>query len=210
MTLTIEDVRVGDWLTCVDADESPLVVGRDYRIREIVNDAGDVSVDGEPMSWRLSRFTRRPFSVGDVVECVDAIAGIAWIGDRHIVESVTETGGRQYLALTGVCGGAVTASYFRLITPAHLAKPTQEPVKQAKPPRDDVNHPSHYNSHPSGVECIAITQHMNFCRGNAIKYIWRAGEKDKDKEIDDLRKAIRYIEIEIKRIEEMQLKGGAQ
>jgi len=44
--------------------------------------------------------------------------------------------------------------------------------------QDLVNHPPHYKSHPSGVECITITEHFNFCRGNAIKYIWRAGEKD--------------------------------
>ena len=39
---------------------------------------------------------------------------------------------------------------------------------------DVVNSPSHYTSHPSGVECIAITEHMSFCLGNAVKYIWRA------------------------------------
>src|SRR5262249_8348289 len=40
-----------------------------------------------------------------------------------------------------------------------------------------VDHPRHYSAHPSGIECIEITEHMNFCRGNAIKYIWRASEK---------------------------------
>lgn len=42
---------------------------------------------------------------------------------------------------------------------------------------DNVNQLSHYTSHPSGVECIDVTRHMNFCLGNAIKYIWRAGLK---------------------------------
>ena len=32
---------------------------------------------------------------------------------------------------------------------------------------DSVNHPGHYTSHPSGVECIQVTEHMNFCIGNA-------------------------------------------
>lgn len=63
---------------------------------------------------------------------------------------------------------------------------------------DPVNHPSHYTQHPSGVECIQITEHMNFCRGNAIKYIWRAGEKGS--EIQDLEKAKWYIEREIARL----------
>jgi hypothetical protein len=65
--------------------------------------------------------------------------------------------------------------------------------------QDLVNHPPHYKSHPSGVECITITEHFNFCRGNAIKYIWRAGEKDC--EIKDLKKAAWYINREIKRLE---------
>ena len=63
---------------------------------------------------------------------------------------------------------------------------------------DNVNHPKHYNSHPSGVECIEITEHMNFCLGNAVKYIWRASLKGK--EIEDLRKARWYIDREISRI----------
>lgn len=62
---------------------------------------------------------------------------------------------------------------------------------------DNVNNPKHYNSHPSGVECIQVTEHMGFCLGNAIKYIWRADEKGKA--IEDLRKAIWYIEREIDR-----------
>lgn len=63
---------------------------------------------------------------------------------------------------------------------------------------DNVNHPKHYTEHPSGVECIRITEHMNFCLGNAIKYIWRADLKGG---IEDLRKAAWYINREIKRME---------
>ena len=64
---------------------------------------------------------------------------------------------------------------------------------------DPVNHPSHYTSHPSGIECIDITRHMNFNLGNALKYVWRAGLKDADAEIQDLEKAIWYIQDEINR-----------
>ncbi len=63
---------------------------------------------------------------------------------------------------------------------------------------DPVNRPSHYLQHPSGVECIQITEHMNFNKGNAVKYIWRAGEKGS--EIEDLQKAKWYIEREIARL----------
>lgn len=69
---------------------------------------------------------------------------------------------------------------------------------------DKVNNPKHYTSHPSGVECIDITRHYDFCIGNAIKYLWRSGLKteegysDIDKEIEDLEKAIWYINDKIK------------
>ena len=71
---------------------------------------------------------------------------------------------------------------------------------------DNVNHPSHYTSHPSRVECIEITIHYCFAIGNAIKYLWRAGLKkdagleDKEKEIEDLRKAKWYIDDRIKQL----------
>lgn len=64
---------------------------------------------------------------------------------------------------------------------------------------DVVNHPPHYTSHPSGVECIQITEHMNFCLGNALKYIWRAGLKNNAKE--DIEKAIWYLKRELERME---------
>ena len=61
--------------------------------------------------------------------------------------------------------------------------------------------PPHYDAHPSGVQAIQITRHFNFCLGNAIKYIWRSGLKSKDPRID-LRKAIWYLEEELRRIED--------
>lgn len=67
-----------------------------------------------------------------------------------------------------------------------------------------VNHPKHYNSDPSGIECIEVTRHRNFCIGNAIKYLWRAGLKDEpgnaNKHVEDLKKAIWYINDEIGRL----------
>ena len=63
---------------------------------------------------------------------------------------------------------------------------------------DPVNHPSHYTQHPSGVECIEVTEHFNFNKGNAIKYIWRAG--DKGNEIQDLEKAAWYCLREVERL----------
>lgn len=56
---------------------------------------------------------------------------------------------------------------------------------------DIVEKPKHYNSHPSGVECIDITQHLPFCEGNAFKYIFR--RKDKGNELQDCKKALWYL-----------------
>lgn len=68
------------------------------------------------------------------------------------------------------------------------------------PPHDPaVDHPDHYNAHPSGVECITVVEHMSFLRGNAMKYLWRAGEKGDP--IVDLKKAMWYIEREIINLE---------
>jgi hypothetical protein len=67
----------------------------------------------------------------------------------------------------------------------------------AHPIEDHVNHPKHYTAHPSGVECIQITEHMGFCLGNAFKYIWRADLKGDA--IEDLKKARWYLDREIER-----------
>ena len=67
---------------------------------------------------------------------------------------------------------------------------------------DPVNHPSHYTTGKIEVIDFIQDKDLNFCRGNAIKYIVRAGLKDPAKETEDLRKAIFYINQEIKRLEE--------
>lgn len=72
---------------------------------------------------------------------------------------------------------------------------------------DNVNHPAHYTSHPSGIECIQVTRHYCFSIGNAIKYLWRAGLKasadkaQREKEIEDLKKAKWYIDDRIQQLE---------
>lgn len=64
---------------------------------------------------------------------------------------------------------------------------------------DAVDHPPHYTQHPSGVECIQVTEHMTFSLGNAMKYIWRAGLKSADP-IEDIDKAIWYLQREKERL----------
>ena len=70
----------------------------------------------------------------------------------------------------------------------------KQPSPKAHP--DVVNHPPHYKKHPSGIECIQITEHMTFTLGNAMKYIWRADYKNG---VEDLKKAIWYLNREIEK-----------
>ena len=62
-----------------------------------------------------------------------------------------------------------------------------------------INKPKHYTEHPSGIECIQVTEHMGFNLGNAIKYIWRCDLKQDA--IEDLKKAKWYIDREISKRE---------
>lgn len=70
------------------------------------------------------------------------------------------------------------------------------------PKPEMVNHPAHYNKHPSGVEAITVIEHMSFNIGNAMKYMWRADHKAE--QIEDLKKAAWYLNREIERLEKAQ------
>jgi hypothetical protein len=88
------------------------------------------------------------------------------------------------------------SGYAHPMTVADIARNTLREIN------DLVNHPPHYTAHPSGVECIQVTEHMNFCLGNAVKYIWRADLKNDA--IEDLKKAVWYVNREIERREALQ------
>lgn len=92
---------------------------------------------------------------------------------------------------------------------AKMTSPAAAPQKKVD---SRVEHPSYYNAHPSGVECIDIVRHYNFNVGNVIKYLWRHGLKreegmnNKAKALEDLRKARFYLDDEIKRLEREAIK----
>ena len=65
---------------------------------------------------------------------------------------------------------------------------------------DNVNHPAHYTDWKIEVISFIEDKHLNFHRGNAVKYISRAGKKDKSKEIEDLEKAVWYLQREIDKL----------
>ncbi len=69
---------------------------------------------------------------------------------------------------------------------------------------DIINHPSHYTDGKIEVIDFIEDKQLNFHRGNAIKYIARAGKKNAEKEIEDLEKAIWYINREIQRLEKLK------
>jgi len=64
---------------------------------------------------------------------------------------------------------------------------------------DRINHPTHYTSHPSGVECIQVAEHFDFVIGNIIKYAWRAGLKNGASKIEDLEKCLWYARRAVER-----------
>ena len=77
-----------------------------------------------------------------------------------------------------------------------------ELIKSTETKEDTVNHPSHYTSGKIEVIDFIEDQKLGYHRGNAIKYICRAGKKDKAKETEDLEKAIWYLKREVKRLTE--------
>ena len=87
----------------------------------------------------------------------------------------------------------------------HGSEPRKDPIfTLPKPlPDDPVNHPSHYTMY-HGLEIIDLTEQMNFNKGNAVKYIARAGFKGgPEKEVEDLEKARWYISRELERIKQI-------
>lgn len=87
----------------------------------------------------------------------------------------------------------------RPLDPLHIESPKPRPPNDLPAPAEDAINPAHYRKHPSGIECIEVTRHMNFNTGNAIKYIWRY--LDKGDPVENLKKAQWYIDDEIRRLE---------
>jgi hypothetical protein len=86
--------------------------------------------------------------------------------------------------------------------------PNPDYVEAQQMKKELVNHPLHYNAHPSGVEAILICEKMNFNVGNAFKYLYRC--TDKNNTLEDLRKAQWYIRREIERRVKIQFRWMAE
>lgn len=120
------------------------------------------------------------------------------VGERHLIA-----------AFCGSDQPHAAHNYFSVTTQSHYWCPGAIGLADAASTtmHDPVDHPAHYTSHPSGIECIEITEHMGFTLGNALKYIWRADLKGDA--IEDLRKAAWYVQREIdKRQLEAERRGA--
>lgn len=76
-----------------------------------------------------------------------------------------------------------------------------------KETNDPIN-PNHYKSHPSGIECIEISSGFDFLLGNVIKYVWRAGLKDSDSYLQDLEKALWYLNKKVEYVKTKKHSGS--
>lgn len=99
---------------------------------------------------------------------------------------------------TGAGPISETRGTYRLLNSGGTEQRPQDDRAATSEAPDPIN-PTHYRSHPSGIECIEITRHMNFNTGNAVKYLWRY--LDKGDPIENLQKAQWYIDDEIRRLQ---------
>lgn len=82
-----------------------------------------------------------------------------------------------------------------------LVESNSNPENVSQDKNDPVNHPSHYTDGKIEVIDFILDKKLNFTRGNAVKYISRAGKKNPETEIEDLQKAAWYINKEIQRLQ---------
>lgn len=114
------------------------------------------------------------------------------------LERRTDENGVEWVWAT-VAGATGWHSRTEMLEHYHASGKKETEVVSAPPASDLINQPKHYTSHPSGIECIQITEHMSFNLGNAMKYLWRADKKGAP--LDDLKKAAWYINREIEKRE---------
>lgn len=165
---------------------------------------------------RNHRFLEEALELVQACGCTkdDAHQLVDYVYGRPVGEPVQEVGGVM-LTLAALClaqaldmheaGETELARVWGKvdqIRAKQAAKPRHGPlplvtdaVSEDQPKGSAVNHPSHYNLHPSGIECIEVVEHMGFNVGNAVKYLWRADLKGNA--LEDLKKAGWYVQREI-------------
>lgn len=203
--------HVGDRVRVVTKDHFNGKTGEVVRVRENAPTAYDLYLDDVPNRQEFSFLERelRPehiepqpepsFKVGDRVRVTQAdhladgesgeIVNVSFEDSAHPLQVSFDKG---YIECVG-SWDVFSADQVEALEDVPVA------YGGSKVEDDAVNHPSHYTAYP-GVEVIQIAEHLNFCRGNAVKYIARAGLKDPDKTIEDLEKAAWCLDREITRL----------
>jgi hypothetical protein len=148
----------------------------------------------EPSPMQKPLPTLSPFTLTDEMqkELVDEISSLAPKGD----DATHDPAGARTFAPRLRRGNANLPNSGG-DAPGYQDNPEVAERHPAALEEDPIN-PSHYRRHPSGIECIDITEHMLFNPGNAVKYIWRY--MDKGDPVENLRKAQWYLEREILRL----------
>lgn len=203
-----EKFMVGQWVTVggevrsvVEIDESDGTVRTESRKGVYLGWRG--TGDCQPFVWQVGKTYRT--TLDGVTATVDGMMG----SDRITVDCDWEHDTEGIHAATFSVGtGKLFGFENRTDVPHLLPYLADEPAPVAEAATysefteaggfDVVNHPPHYTQHPSGVECCDIAEHFNFCVGNAIKYLWRAGLKGSA--VEDLKKAAWYVQREIERM----------
>lgn len=117
-----------------------------------------------------------------------------------IVESYRQGTGWCDQCSCGWLGFSDSSTVFDEVAIDHVREAHRHVKGEDEPEKGDpVDHPAHYTAYP--VEVIELTEHLSFCRGNAVKYLARAGKKEGADELEDLRKAAWYVDREIARLE---------
>ena len=148
------------------------------------------------------------FKVGDNVKAVNnntvfTSERMKWAG---VVTKITEDGfsakTTKHLLLSALDVEFDCLDYndFELETEEKAKGEPKPQVVSTMPKENPVSHPSHYTDGKIEVIDFIEDKGLNFNRGNAVKYVCRAGKKDPEKEIEDLEKAVWYINHEIERL----------
>lgn len=195
--------QVGQWVKCD---------GRLAKVHSVRSVMVHLSSHDGTMSWdrRKDDPLIKPFvwQVGKTYRTTleGVTATITAINDQRIYGK-TSDGSSLFPWLNDGTGCFAVASRDNLDAPHLLPffadEPSEPKPASTEQQKLDTINPQHYRDHPSGIECIQVTEHMGYCIGNAIKYLWRAGKKGPA--IEDLKKAAWYINREIERL----TKGGA-
>ena len=135
------------------------------------------------------------FNAGDKVRTVGKTWG-RYAGKEGFVTDRVTVSGQQFMRLDG----SDIDWAFDSIRPVELVEAADVAQEEANEASDAIN-PAHYQGFSNGAQVIDITEHLNFNRGNAVKYLARAGAKDPAKEIEDVKKAIWYAQRELVRLE---------